>query len=347
MVETETRPAAITIQVVEQQPVKRAPHERDIYWMFRFAGLPPKNHVIPTIAVLSTGVGAFSLLWNPNYYIFQPVFWSVHTMILIPAFLYLWRNRQTLYTVVGIPVSKAHRWITMAFYGLFMAYWAYFCWVAMMEHRADPWPLQIGHAFMGYVWYIFFSVSSAVYYYTVTLLFQRSAVIKDRVHALTQATTKQAFFTIYETEYETNRRIANTWNLILLLVILVLTLNIPADLLGILVNGKYVVIPGLIIKSAGLIWYLLGICKLNYMETYILNYLHKHHLLQDEHEEIIRYMEVRRLGLNFFGLRITYELIMKVAMLGLNVALPVLYGLFSEQILKLNFVLAKNETLTV
>lgn len=216
-----------------------------------------------------------------------------------------------------------------------MLYWAYFCWVALYEHRGDSWPMQIAHIFMSFVWYIFFSVSSTVYYYTSTLLLQRVVSIKSHISDLTNETTKGKFFYFYDKEFEMNRIIANNWNIIIFLVILILTLNIPADLLGILVNKKLVVIPGLVMKSAGLIWYLLCICKLNHMETYILNHLHRHHILQDDYEEITRYMEVRRLGLNFFGLRITYSLIMKVIIIGLNIIVPILYGLFSNHILNI------------
>lgn len=331
----ETLSVDIPLPVLTGQEIQRAPHERDVLWMFRLSFLPMRNKILPLLAVLSANIGAFSLLWNPDYYIFQPAFWSAHIMILVPAFLYLWRIRVTFRNFYGIAIRPSYRWITMTFCGLFMAYWAYFCWIALYEHRTDAWPMQIAHIFMGYVWYIFFAISSSVYYYTSTLLLQRVVCIKRNISDLTIDTSKERFFYFYDKEFEQNRQIGNNLNIIILLVILVLTLNIPADLLAILVNKKLVVIPGLVMKSAGLIWYLLCICKLNHMETYILNHLHKHHILQDDYDEIIRYMEVRRLGLNFFGLRITYSLLMKVSMLGLNIVMPILYGLFSNRILNI------------
>jgi hypothetical protein len=314
----------------------RAPHERDAQWMFFAAGLPRKWHVPPFLASLCNGVGAFSLLWNPNYYILQPAFWSAHIMIMVPTYLYLWRCKSSVYQHNGIAISRSARWITLVFYGLYMAYWAFFCYLELSAHPEDPWYDQIGNVFMSFVWYIFFAASSAVYYYTTTLLLQRTAALKLRIHTITSNTTKSDFFAIYDAELEENRRVANRWNLVIFLAILILTINLPADFLSIWVNGTYVTVPGLIIKSAGLIWYLLAICKLNYMETYIQNYLHKHHVLQDDIEELMRYMEVRRVGLNFFGLRITYELLTKIAMIAFNVVLPTLYGLISNNILKLS-----------
>ena len=69
------------------------------------------------------------------------------------------------------------------------------------------------------------------------------------------------------------------------------------------------------------------------MEDFLLSYLHKHHILQDEMEEITRYMSVRPLGLNFFGVRITYSMLMKAALIGINFILPTVYGLVSNEIL--------------
>lgn len=315
--------------------VDLAPHEHDVRRMFFAAGLPATWRIPPLVAWFSTGVGAFSLLWNPNYYILQPVFWSAHTMIMVPAFAYLWRIRASFHSYTGVAIPRVYRVITLVFYWLFMAYWAYFCYLELSAHPEETWLEQVGNVFMSWVWYVFFAASAAVYYYTAILLLQRAAVIKTHIHLVTEATTKAAFFAVYDDEHEKNRRLGNTWNMILFLVILVLTLNLPADLLGILVNRKLEVIPGLVMKSLGLVWYLLCICKLNYMEEYVTNCLHKHHVLQDDYEEIMRYMEVRRLGLNFFGLRITYGLLAKTAMIGFNVVLPTLYGLASNHILQL------------
>lgn len=320
---------------VAPTPTPVAAHERDIRWMFRAAGLPTSNRVIPLLAFGSIGVGAFSLLWNPDYYILQPVFWAAHIMVLTPAFLYVWRQRVDIYAVTGVSIKPLHRRITLGFYALFMAYWAYFCWLELEANRADPWPIQIANGFLCWVWYLFFAVSSAVYYYTATRLLERAAVLRGHVNSIGPATTKAAFFAVYDAEFEANRRMGNRWNIIIFLVILILTLNIPADLLGVLVHRLFVIIPGLIAKTAGLVWYLLCICKLNYMETYVLNYLHKHHMLQEDYEEITRYMAVRRLGLNFFGVRITYELLAKVGLLGFNVVLPTVYGLVANEIIHL------------
>ncbi len=315
----------------------RALIERDIVYMAYACFLPRINYIIPLITTAWIGVGACSLAWNPTYYIHQAEFWSAHIMLLFPAYIYLLTKRKEFYTFVGVNINKWYRWITLAFYGLFMAYWAYFCWFELYNQREDRWYEQIGNVFMSITWYIFFSVASTVYYYTAVKLLQRSETIKQHIHTLTDSTlSKFEFFRIYDQEFEINRKFGNVWNRIIQLVIFVLIINIPADALAIFVKKAWFVIPGLIMKSLGLLWYLLCICKLNYMEKYVVNYLHKHHILQDDYEEITRYMEVRPLGLNFYGLRITYEALMKVLFFGVNLLVPTLYGLFSNQIITLN-----------
>lgn len=133
--------------------------------------------------------------------------------------------------------------------------------------------------------------------------------------------------------YETNRRVANVWNRIIFMSLAVLSLNIPADLLAVFVRGAYFVIVGAVVKIIGIFWYLWCICKLNHMEEYLMAHLHRHHLLQDDFEELTRHLAVRPLGLNFFGVRITYSLVMKIALVGVNVLLPTVYGLISNNIL--------------
>lgn len=326
--------------------------------------------VVPSLSTAALAVACFSPLWHPNYYIHQSTFWASHMVFILPTYMYLVRRRHAwgaqgfLDTVAAIAVPSTepkakpkdeeagehvgntgtpktanlqirplYRRITLAFYALYMAYWAYFCGFALYEHRADPWPLQIGNAYMAIAWYLFFAVASAVYFYTTILMLVRAADMKRHILALDEHTTKETFFRVYDDMYETNRRVANVWNRIIFLSLAVLSLNIPADLLAVFVRGAYFVIVGAIVKIFGIFWYLWCICKLNHMEEVLMAHLHRHHLLQDDFEELTRYLSVRPLGLNFFGVRITYSFVMKIALLGVNVLLPTVYGLISNNIL--------------
>jgi hypothetical protein len=314
----------------------KATMERDIHIMMRAACLPKQGRIIPILITLWIGVGACSLGWNPSYYVLQKEFWSAHIMLLFPIYMYLCRKRSHFYEILGRNIDPQNRIITLVFYWLFMAYWAYFCYLELYNNREDPWFEQIGNVVMSVTWYIFFAVASALYYFTTTKLLQRAEIIKDHVGTLTKYTTKEDFFHVYDYQYDAIRTFGNTWNRMILLVMFVLTINLPADALSVFVKRAWFVIPGLVMKSLGLLWYVWCICKLNYMVQYIPKYLHKHHVLQDSYEEIARYMEVRPLFLNFFGLKITFELVMKILMIGLNLLLPTLYALFSNQIISLS-----------
>ena len=314
----------------------KAAVERDTRLMMRAACLPKQGRILPVLITVWIGVGACSLAWNPTYYVLQKEFWSAHIMILFPTYIYLCRKRGQFYEYLGKDIRRSHRIISLVFYWLFMAYWAYFCYLELYNNREDPWLEQIGNVFMSVAWYIFFAVASALYYFTATKLLQRAEIIKEHVGTLTRYTTKEDFYHVYDHQYDAIRRFGNTWNRMILLVMFVLIINLPADALAIFVKQAWFVIPGLIMKSLGLLWYVWCICKLNYMEKYLQNYLHKHHMLQDSYDEIMRYMEVRPLYLNFFGLKITFELVMKILLIGLNLLLPTLYALFSNQIISLS-----------
>lgn len=314
----------------------KAVFELDVHRMMRAGCLPNQGRIIPSLTIVSIGIGACSLAWNPTYYIHQKEFWSVHIMLLFPTYMYIWAQRKQFYETLGKNIQPIHRVISLVFYWLFMAYWAYFCYLELYENRLDPWPEQIGNVFMAIVWYIFFAVASALYYFTATKLLQRAEIIKEHVKTLTKYTSKEDFFHVYDHQYEALRRFGNIWNRMILLVIFVLVINLPADAMSIFVKKAWFVIPGLVMKSLGLLWYIWCICKVNYMEQYLQGHIHKHHILQDSYDEITRYMEVRPLFLNFFGLKITFELVMKILMIGLNLLLPTLYGLFSNQIISLS-----------
>ncbi len=315
--------------------------ERDSDRMFTAAFLPQPRTIwtrfgVPVCTIVILGVGSFAPLWHPTYYAKQTAFWSTHLVIGIPSYLYILRQRRAWSNrsfFENIPIQPMYRRISLFFYWLFMLYWVYYSAIVLYEHREDTWPYQIGNAIMTIAWYIFFSLSAATYYYTCVLMFQKATYIKHHIQYLHEGVSKQDFFAAYDHEFMKIRRMGNVWNRIILLVLLVLFLNIPADMIAVFIKNLTWDIPSILIKVAGIFWYLNSVCKLNYMEDFLLSYLHKHHILQDDMEEITRYMSVRPLGLNFFGIRITYTMIMKTALIGINFILPTLYGLISNEIL--------------
>ena len=315
--------------------------ERDSDAVFTAAWLPQPRGAwtricVPVLALAFLGVGSFAPLWHPTYYAKQTAFWSTHLVIGIPSYLYILRQRrawQDRAFFENIPIPPMYRRITLFFYWLFMLYWVYYSAIVLYEHRTDTWDYQIGNAVMAAAWYIFFSLSAATYYYTCVLMFQKATYIKYHIQYLSEGINKRAFCAAYDHEFMKIRRMGNVWNRIILLVLLVLFLNIPADMIAVFLKNLTWDIPSILIKVAGIFWYLNSVCKLNYMEDFLLSYLHKHHILQDEMEEITRYMSVRPLGLNFFGVRITYSMLMKAALIGINFILPTVYGLVSNEIL--------------
>jgi hypothetical protein len=283
-------------------------------------------------------IGGLSPVWYPNYYHEQSDIWTAHIILLWPSYNYLFylRNKwKDVSLLENIKIPSYTNYVSLFFYFIFMSYWAYFACIMLYENRNNGILFQIGNVFMALVWYLFFSTSSTLYYYTSILLLQRATVIKKQIKSLKVSDNlKKDFYVIYDTEYKKNRKLANIWNRYIFVVILVLFFNIPIDLIAIYFKGILYGIPGVVIKLFGFIWYIICVCKLNHMEKYSISYLHKHHYLTNEIDEITKYTTVRPLCLNFYGIRITFEIVMKMLLILINLIIPTIYGLISNKIFK-------------
>jgi hypothetical protein len=316
--------------------------EIDTNRMFAIAGLHPFQnkfwkYAIPIFVNAVLVTACFSPLWYPAYYIHQTEIWTAHLVILIPCYNYLVAKRYKWTEVTFCDhndIRKAYRNITLTFYCLFMSYYVYFACYMIYFNREKPWPYQIGNALMALAWYFFFSISSATYYFTATTFLQKALFIKKKIKTLKLSNNLGSdFFLIYDGQFKSLRRFNNVWNRIVFIVLVVLCANIPIDTIAVLVKKAYFDIPGIVIKLFAVFWYLITICKLNHMELFTTNYLRKHHYLQDRMEEIESYIRVRPIGVNFFGIKITYEYLAKLLLIGVNLLLPTIYGLVTNNIL--------------
>jgi hypothetical protein len=298
------------------------------------------KYIILILANTIIITGFLSPIWHPRYYLHQTEIWTSHIVLLWPIYNYLFylRNKwKDISLFENVEISKYDNYITLFFYILYMLYWAYFAGIMLYENREFSVEYQFGNIFMSIVWYLFFSTAATIFYYTATIILQRAAIIKKHIKKLKLSQNlRDDFFTIYDNEYKKNRKLANVWNKFIFIVILVLFFNIPIDLIAIFFKGALYDIPGVIMKFLGFIWYIVCICKLNHMETYMISYLHKHHYLQADMEEINQYILVRPLCLNFYGIKITFEFVAKVLLILINLIIPTLYGLISNKILKID-----------
>ncbi len=337
--------ADVIIQVPDETIIVRpllSKTEMDGRRMFAAAGLHPfqnrfLKYAVPILVNLFLAVASFSPLWYPRYYVHQTEIWTAHLVLIIPCYNYILAQRHKWQSVIPrdhVSIQTSYRVATLIFYWLFMAYCAYFMGYMLYFNRAVGWPFQIGNAVMAVAWYLFFSVSSATFYFTATMFLQRARFVKSVIKRLKGSKDlAQDLFTLYDIEFKKNRRMGRVWNRIVFVVLVVLTANIPIDAIAIYVKKAYFDIPSIIVKIVGLTWYLITICKVNHMETYLITYLRKHHYLEDSIEQIEEYIRIRPIGLNFFGLRITYDYVAKAILLLVNLLVPTLYGLVENNLL--------------
>jgi hypothetical protein len=114
----------------------------------------------------------------------------------------------------------------------------------------------------------------------------------------------------------------------------ILTYHIPIDLINVFYNRVYTDAAGIVIKSSGLARYTYKICHLNLYDKKVISYLYKHRLYSpDEISEIEKYAAYHELGLNFYGIKIEGSLIVKLALITINLILPTIYALLSNRII--------------
>jgi hypothetical protein len=165
--------------------------------------------------------------------------------------------------------------------------------------------IQIGNLYMSFAWYLFFSTISLLYYYICNRLLQRSEQIRDWLKRLKKKYRNQKlelehedcdFYKEYNLNYGIIKNFAKYWNFLIFIGFILLLAHIPIDFISIVYEKVYFDIPGLIIKTGALAWYLYCICQLNDYEDKIIPYLYKHRIYTDNQIEYIsKYIKYRPL----------------------------------------------------
>jgi hypothetical protein len=286
----------------------------------------------------------FSMLWYQNYYLNQPLVWTIDLIMVLITINYLFyllqfntdlNNSKETYEVVQWKKN-----ITFLFYCIFMIYWFYFAVIAFNYHNEQNALIQLGNIYMSFSWYLYFSTVSLIYYYICNRLLKRSVQIRSWLKNLKKKYKNQSielkdndFYNEYNSHHSIIKKFSKYWNFIIFLGFILLLGHIPIDLISIIINKQLFEIPSVVIKSSALIWYLYCICQLNDYEDKIVPYLYKHRIYKDDQiENINKYIQYRPLGLNFYGIKISGTFIIKYVIIGINILVPVLYTLFSKKL---------------
>lgn len=187
---------------------------------------------------------------------------------------------------------------------------------------------------MSSAWYIYFSTSSLLYYFICIKLAQRAQAINDWLKSLKRGRPSIVeFYASYKIHHKAIKTFGRNWNFLVMMGFIILTYHIPIDLINVLINRKYTDIAGILVKVLGLSWYTYKICELNDADNKIVPYLYKHNLYTaEEMTAIEKYALYHELGLNFYGIKISGSLIVKVGLLIINLIIPTIYALVSNKI---------------
>lgn len=314
--------------------------EKHITNMFSITLIPlikkPYYKVLPFVTLCIVSGSIFCPLYYPNYYLFQPEIYSIDltTVVIVYSYLsYLYLNWERHSCFEHVMVSRLNEYISLSFYILFMVYWLYDAIIQFSIHNENNILIQVGNVYMSTAWYIYFSTSSLLYYFICIKLAQRAQSINDWLKNLKRNRPHiTEFYVAYKFHHKAIKEFGRSWNFIVFMGFIILSYHIPIDVLNVLLNNRYTDIAGIVVKVLGLGWYTYNICRLNDINTKVVPYLYKHNLYNPEEMTAIeKYALYHDLGLKFYGITISGPLIVKVSLLVINLIIPTIYGLFSNQ----------------
>ncbi len=294
--------------------------------------------IIPGLAFLIILSSVFSPAYYPNYYTYQPEINCIDLAIgsIVYSFLsYKYIDWEKNSCFEHTSVRREDEIISQIFYWLFMLYWLYYGYVQFSIHQEPIILIQVGNVFMSTAWFVYFSTSSLLYYYICIKLAQRSQSINVWMKSLKRnRPVISDFFVAYKLHHKAIKSFGRAWNFIVVMGFIILTYHIPIDITSVFIQHRYNDIPGIVVKTTGLLWYTYNICRLNDMDNKVVTYLYKHNLYsKEEMEQIEKYALYHELGLSFYGIKINGPLIIKLALLTINLIIPTIYALITNEII--------------
>jgi hypothetical protein len=317
--------------------------EKNIKNMFSITLIPlinkPFLRPILLIADLILFTAIFSPLYYPNYYRYDYMIYSIDLGISFIVYNYLsykYTNWEITNCFEHTAVNHLNERISLAFYFIFMIYWLYEAIIQFIENSEQVALNQFGNIFMSSAWYLYFSISSLLYYFICIKLAQRTQSINIWLKSLKHnRPALEEFYKTYKIQHRFIKVFSQHWNFIIFIGFINLTYHIPIDLVNIIYNNRYTDVVGVSIKSFALGWYLYLICMLNDMDTKVISYLYKHQLYTiEEMASIEKYAIYNVLGLDFYGIKINGTLIIKGGLITINLIIPTLYALVSNKFIK-------------
>ncbi len=339
--------------------------EKRINFMFRITLIPflhNENKFLRYIFMIILNIlfasSLFCNLFYVEYYINQAEIWTFDLVLsfLIYNILNFYYDKSNLFLFdinsgIQIPnhlieeepyyeeisIINWKNYVTLLFYGLYMGYWLYFAIYMLYVHAKPNVLIQLGNILMFFSWYLFFSTMSVLYYYICVKLIKRYEEIINLLKFLKEnkgVLSIKDFTDRYYIEYKKTRIFCKKWNIMLYLGFILLTFHIPVDLFSIVIGKKMYDVPGFIIKLASLLWYIYCICCLNNLDTKIIKYLYKHQIFQNEEIELVtKYIETRPVSIDLYGFKLNGWFFVQLVLLLINFILPIIYGLFANNIL--------------
>jgi len=191
---------------------------------------------------------------------------------------------------------------------------------------------------IGCSWFYYFNVCGAIYIYMMCccmiLKSQISTWIDTKMeHKFLQLKMNNmvhmykldSFFTNYDIHVDRCNRFFETFNMYILIGLLMISFRIPLSIVYIFVNKIVFEVPTLVFQCSNWFLFIYTLCELNEQNNEIIKELHRHRVFDFSMiEEIQTYNQYHPLGASIFGLAPSFSLLTKSGVVLFNGILPVL-----------------------
>ncbi len=221
--------------------------------------------------------------------------------------------------------KKSLRLITMSF--IIIALYCQICIPISLKVSNDTTTIQIlASILIGHYWLFFYMICCSIFLYINVYCMGQTTVIRNWMKGLkrrTQPTDIDSIYQMYNHFYKTTKRFNQNWINVVLITFCMLSFRIPISFVLVVYKKFTFEIILLIFYIYAWFQLLIPICELNKLNDFFKTYFYKHDIIDNKFiEPLLKYNEIRTLGISFYGFMPSYKHIMSVVIIVSNVIIP-------------------------
>jgi len=225
-------------------------------------------------------------------------------------------------------------------YSLYAFVFTFFQWADPIVEWSIYW--TIGRSIVGLSWCYFFMLAGCIFIYiqavcdildhriTKWIYEDMPSFCKSSNMNWNDELTIKWFYNQYERYYTECATFTEGWKIYILIALMMISFRIPLSIVYIFYNQNLYEVPTLLFQSTNWMLLIHSISSLNEKPKLLLKELYTNRIFsKDVIDDIQLYTKYKKLGMNIYGIRPTFEVITKITIFAVNLVLPVLLATFS------------------